>query len=104
MLSRLGINYYNNYKDQTNIYFLKVAIRALYKLKGSSTLNNRYRRLLSLKLRDYKDISEYTRKFKEIYNDIRNMYKTLRVDKNLLIFLFYTSLRKEYKDYFTRYT
>ena len=42
ILSRLGTNYYNNLKDYTNVYFLKTAIKALYKLKGSRTLNNRY--------------------------------------------------------------
>ena len=32
---------------------------------------------MNLKLRDYKDISKYIKKFKELYNEIRDMYKGL---------------------------
>ena len=32
------------------------------------------------------------------------MYKELKLNENFLIFLFYTKLRKEYKNYFLHYT
>ena len=59
---------------------------------------------MDLKLRDCKDASEYAGKFKEIYNDIRNMYEGLRLNENFLIFLFHTGLGKDHEDYFLHYT
>ena len=101
--STLGLNYYNNHKDITNAYFLWIALKEGCKPKGSGTLNNRYYRLFALKLSDYKDASEYARKFKVLYNDIYNMHEENRLCENVLIFLFHTSLRKEHEDYFQHY-
>ena len=102
--STLGINYYNDHKDSLNACFLLLAIRQDCKPKGSGTLNDRYLRLLALKLSDFKDASEYAGKFKEIHNDIRNMHEELRLNENFLIFLFHTGLGKEHEDYFLHYT
>ena len=102
--STLSLNYYNDHKEATNTYFLWVAIKEGYKSKGFNTLNNRYRRLLALKLSDFKDTLEYARKFKELHNEIRNMHEELRLNKNFLIFLFHTGLGKEHEDYFLHYT
>ena len=77
-----------------------IALKEGCKPKGSGTLNNRYYRLFALKLSDYKDASEYAGKFKALYNDIYNMHEENRLYKNVLIFLFYIGLGKEYKDYF----
>ena len=105
MLSYLGINYYNDYKGYaTNVCLLQEAIKVGYKPKGLGTLNNLYCQLLTIKLQDCATITKYTRKFKELYNDIINIYIRVGFNKNLLIFLFYTSLGKQYKDYFLTYT
>ena len=102
--STLGLNYHNDHKEATNAYFLWVAIKEGCKPKGSGTLNDRYRRLLALKLSDFKDASEYAGKFKELHNEIRNMHEELRLNENFLIFLFHTGLGKEHEDYFLHYT
>ena len=39
-------------------------------------------------------------KIKKIYNNIRIIYSILRLNENILIFLFYLALRREYKSYF----
>ncbi len=59
---------------------------------------------MTLKLSDYTNIIQYTKKFKKLYNKIRNIYKELRLNENFLIFLFYIGLDKAYKDYFLYYT
>ena len=51
--STLGLNYYNDHKGSINAYFLWVAIQQGCKPRGSGSLNNRYRRLLALKLSDF---------------------------------------------------
>ena len=50
---------------------------------------------MALKLQDCKRVSEYAGKFKELHNDIVNLNEGLRLDENLLIFLFYRGLGKE---------
>lgn len=67
-------------------------------------LNYRYRRLLALKLHDCKSVSEYAGKFKELHNDIVNINERLRLNENLLIFLFHRGLGKEHEDYVLHYT
>lgn len=99
----LGTNYYNDLRGYINAAFMWIAVKEACKSRGSDTLNNRYRRLLDLKLSDFKDVSEYARKFKETYNEIRNIYERLKLNDNFLIFLFYTGLGKEYKNYFLYY-
>ena len=42
MISCLGINYYNDYKDAVNACFLWIAIKEGCKPKGSGFLNDRY--------------------------------------------------------------
>ena len=83
--------------------FYKLLFNKVNKLKGFKILNNRYYCLLALKLSDFKDTSKYIKKFKKIYNDIRNIYKKFKLNENFLIFLFYIKLRKEYKNYFLYY-
>ena len=102
--STLGVNYYNDHKGSSNACFLWIAIKQGCKPKGSGTLNDRYRRLLDLKLSDFTSASEYAGKFKETHNDIRNMHEELRLNENFLIFLFHTGLGKEHEDYFLHYT
>ena len=104
ILSILEVNYYSDYKNTNNVYFLWIVIRQNYKLKGSNSLNNRFRRLSLLKLSDYKNVFEYAEKFKELHNKIRTIYKKLRLNDVYLIFLFYIELDKEYKNYFLYYT
>ena len=104
MTSCLGTNYYNDYKDFTNACFLWVAIKENCKPKGSGSLNDRYRQLMDLKLKDCKDASEYAGKFKELHNEIRNMHESLRLNENFLVFLFHAGLGKEHEDYFLHYS
>ena len=65
-------------------------------------LNNRYRRLMALKLHDCKSASEYVGKFK-VHNDIVNMHELLGLNETFLIFLFHTGLGKEHDEYFTTF-
>ena len=100
----LGTNYYNDHKDSTNAAFMWIAVKEGCKPTGTGTMNDRYRRLLELKLCDFKDASEYAGKFKETHNDLRNMHEELKLNDNFLIFLFHTGLGKEHEDYFLHYT
>ena len=104
ILSTLEVNYYSDYKNTNNVYFLWIVIRQDCKLKDSDSLNNRFRRLSLLKLNDYKNVFEYAEKFKELHNKIRTIHKKLRLNDVYLIFLFYIELDKEYKNYFLYYT
>lgn len=104
ILSTLGVNYYSDHKDADNAYFLWIAIRQGCKLKGSGSLNDRFRRLSLLKLSDCKNASEYAGKFKELHNEIRTIHEELRLNDAYLIFLFHTGLGKEHEDYFLHYT
>ena len=99
-MSYLKINYYNDYKYYIKRYILKEALKKIYKLRGVSILNNCYYKLLNFKLYNYKDTTNYIEGFKEIYNNITKIYNELDLNKNFLIFLFYTRLEKEYKTYF----
>ena len=90
--------------NAANACLLWEAIKVGCKPKGSGTLNNLYCQLLTIKLQDCVTVAKYAGKFKELYNDIVNMYARVGFNKNLLIFLFYTSLGKQYKDYFLTYT
>ena len=68
--------------------FYKLLFDKVINLRASISLNNRYRRLLIFKLSDFKNTSKYIEKFKKIYNDIRNIYKKLKLNKNFLFFYF----------------
>ena len=57
-----------------------------------------------MKLSNYKNVFEYVKKFKELHNEIRTIYKKLRLNDVYLIFLFYIELDKEYENYFLYYT
>ena len=67
-------------------------------------LNDRYRRLIAIKLHDCKSVSKYAQKFKELHNDILNMSECLRLEENFLIFLFHRGLGNQHESYVTKYT
>ena len=59
---------------------------------------------MALKLHDCKSASEYAGKFKELHNDIVNMYDQSALNESFLIFLFHRGLGKEHEDYVLQYT
>ena len=105
--STLGVNYYYGHKMASNACFLWIALKEACKPKGTQAtiaLNDRYRRLLALKLIDFKDASHYAGTFKELHSEICSIHESLRLDENFLIFLFHTGLGKEHEDYVLHYT
>ena len=70
---------------------------------SSAFLNDRYRRLIALKLHDCRSVSEYARKFKELHNDILNISERLRLEENVLIFLFHRGLGEQHESYVRLY-
>ena len=102
--SRLGTNYINDFKNETNAYKLWNRIVRDCKPAGLELLNDFYRRLITHSLESCKDAADYAGQFKSIYNDILDINPKLQLETNFLIFLFHTGLGNEYQDYFTTCT
>ena len=102
--SRLGTNYTIDFENETSAQKLCDRIDRVCKPAGLITLNDLYRRLITYSLQSCKDAADYARQFKSIYNEILHINPTLRLETNLLIFIFHTGLGKEYQDYVISYT
>ena len=87
----------------TNACELWETVLANNKSKGLGTLNDLYRRLLSLELGTCKDASDFAAQLKGIHTEITDMCPALKLETNFLIFLFHSGLGKSYDAYFTHY-
>lgn len=93
--SRLGTNYFLDFRNETNAHKLWKGIARDCKPKGSVMLNELHRRLTTLSLRSCKDEVHYACQFRSIHNQILEINPGLRVETHFLTFLFYNGLGKE---------
>ena len=100
----LGLNYINDFEAYTNAAFLWTAICTTCKPRGSGTLNDLYAQLLQLELAHCKDVPDYIAQFKKLLNDIYMMSTALKLETNLVIYLFHRGLGRKHDAYFTNYT
>ena len=99
--SRLENNLMADLEYETNAYDLWEKVVTNNKPKGSDTLNDLYRQLITF---DLKDATDFASRLNAIHIDITNIAPRLKLETNFLIFLFHTGLGKAYNTYFTHYT
>ena len=102
--SRLGNNLMADLENETNACDLWEKVVTNNKPKGSGTLNDLYRQIITLDLSQCKDATDFASRLKAIHTDITNIAPRLKLETNFLIFLFHTGLGKAYDTYFTHYT
>lgn len=75
----------------------------MFKPRGADFLNDAFRNLDYLTLKDYNNSADYITKFHALVNKLCSFSSEFKVDNNLFIYKFQSNLSSNHASYFERY-
>lgn len=96
-------NIYDEIKYYINSSAAWDLLAAMFKSRGAGFLNNVFRRLKSLILKDCNNSTDYIIKFRAFINKLHSFSSEFKMDDNFFIYKFQSNLGSKYLSYFERY-
>ena len=94
---------YDEIKHHTNSSATWDLLASMFKPRGAGFLNDVFRRLDSLILKDCNNSTDYIAKFRALVNELHSFSSEFKMDDNFFIYKFQSNLGPEHASYFERY-
>ena len=99
--NRLGLDVYTIVQDENDAQTILNTIKKKYKPEGTGVYAELIHQLHGLTLESSKDIAEYTRKFREVSNELKSLHNDVALPEPYLCHLFFTGLGEAYQTFVT---
>ncbi len=94
---------YDEIKHHTNSSAAWDLLESIFKSREAEFLNDVFRRLDSLTLKDCNSSTDYITKFRALVNELCSFSSEFKMDDNFFIYKFQSNLGLEHASYFERY-
>lgn len=95
---------YNEIEHYTNVFAAWDLLASMFKPQGAGFLNDAFRRLDCLTLKDCDNTTDYITKFRSLVNKLRSFSSEFKMDDNFFIYKFQSNFGPNHASYFERYT
>ncbi len=94
---------YDEIEHHTNSSLAWDLLAAMFKPRGAGFLNDVFRRLDSLTLKDCNNSTDYITKFRALVNEFWSLSSEFKMDDNFFIYKFQSNLGPKHASYFEQY-